>query len=194
MTSSDMTSSDTMIWEFRCHPWIHPEDAMRAVYARLSESRKNRSQRIPQQVIIEDLFIASLVNNRPWSDAQIRQLETLSRDKKFTGRFARALDTDKPPTWDRIDVLILSNWRALHINPEIQALIEAQEGKLPGLQDWSPLAIKGLFAVAKIERDGKDGTFDDWFRKRRQRLGLHANASYQIKRLTLKGDSIRIVQ
>jgi hypothetical protein len=174
------------------NPWIHPDDATKAIHARLDESRKNR-ERVSEQVIIEDFFIASLVNNRPWNEGQAEQLRKFSEDITFCERLARAFATRKPPTWDEVDILILSNWRDLHINPEVQAVIEAQEGKLPGLRDWSPLAIEGFFALGKIEANCKS-SFDDWFRKRRVRLGLRPNESYQIKKFIVKGDTIRIIR
>jgi hypothetical protein len=52
-------------WEINGHllnPWIHPEDARKAIHAHLHESRKNRDERVSGQIIVEDLFIASLVN------------------------------------------------------------------------------------------------------------------------------------
>ena len=174
-------------------PCIHPEDAMKAIHTRL-QSRADRRNRISEKTIVEDLFIASLVNNRPWNEMQAEQLRKFSTDKNFCERMARAFATNKPPTWDKFDVLILRNWRELHINPEIQKLIEAQEGKLPGLAHWSPLAIEGLFALEKIEADCEDGNFDDWFRKRCMRLGLKGNAPYQIKKFIVKGDSVQILR
>ena len=188
-----------MTWEigFRVpDPYIHPEDAMKAIHARL-QSRGDRRDRISEEAekaIVEDFFIASLVNNRPWNEKQTEQLRQLSADKNFSERLARAIATNKPPTWDKFDNLILCNWRELHIQPQIQKVIEAQERKLPGLQDWSPLAIEGLFKLGKIEADCEEGNFDDWFRKRRKRLGLRGNRPYQIKKFIVKGDTIRIVR
>ena len=185
-----------MTWEINFRlldPRIHPEDASRAIHARL-QSSKARRKRISEKALVEDLFIASLVNNLPWDKKQIEQLGQLSEDKNFCERLARAFATSKPPTWDKFDVLILGNWRELHLRPDIQAKIETQEGELPGFQKWSPLAIEGLFSLGKIEADCKEGNFDDWFRKRRKRLGLRANRAYQIKHFIVKGDTIRIVR
>jgi hypothetical protein len=178
-----------MTWEINFRlldPCIHPEDAMKAIHAHL-QSREDRRERISEEAekaIVEDLFIASLVE----------QLRKFSADKDFWERLARAIATGKPPIWDKFDVLILRNWRELHIKPEIQKVIEAQGGKLPGLRDWSPLAIEGLFALGKIEADCEDGNFDDWFRKRRKRLGLRGNVPYQIKKFIIKGDRITVVR
>ena len=159
---------------------------MKAIHTRLQlrEERRDRISEEVEKAIVEDLFIASLVE----------QLRKFSADKNFCERLARAIATDKAPTWDKFDILILRNWCELHVTPEIQKAIEGQEGKLPGLQDWSPLAIEGLFALGKIEADCEGGNFDDWFRKRRKRLGLRGNVPYQIKKFIVKGDSITIVR
>jgi hypothetical protein len=175
-----------MTWEINFRlldPLIHPDDFMAAIHARLDESRKNKLPRISEQVIVEDLFIASLANYRPWNQRQIEQIMKSSVDKSFCERFARALEQGRSPIFDKFDIFILRNWREVRFKPEIKAVIEAQEGELPGLQDWSPLAIEGFFALGKIEADCKDGNpFDDWFRKRRTRLGLRGNRPYRIKK------------
>jgi hypothetical protein len=176
--------------EFRHDPLIHPEDAARAICARMAGSQKHGGEKATN----EDMFIAGLVNSRPWNQQQVEQLMELSIDKNFCERLARAFETGKKNTWDGASLFILRNWRELRFRPEIQKMIEAQDGKLPGLQDWSPLAIEGLFELGKIETDCEDGSFDDWFRKRRARLGLRANASYQIKKFIVKGDVIQVVR
>jgi len=169
-------------------PQIHPEDAARAVSARIAGSRRRGGE----EAIVEDLFIASLATYHPWTIAQIEQLMKCSVDKNFCERLARAFADGKPPTWDEVDLLILKNWREVHLQPEIQAKIELQEGKLPGLRYWSPLAIEGLFKLGNVDVDCVDGNFDDWFRKRRQRLGLTGSRPYHIKRFIVKGDTIQI--
>jgi hypothetical protein len=107
---------------------------------------------------------------------------------------SRAFATDKPPTWKKVDILILSNWRELHINPKIQAKIEAQEGKLPGLQDWSPKAVAGLFQLQRIDFDFNTGNFEEWFTKRRKRLGLPGKYPHKIKDFIVYNDAVRIVR
>jgi hypothetical protein len=181
-----------MTWQinFTVDPLIHLDDAKKAIAAALDESRKNRLPRISEDVIVEDLFIASLANHRPWNQRQIEQIMKSSVNKNFCERFARALEKGRSPTFDKIDIFILRNWREPRFKPEIKALIEAQEGELPGLRDWSPLAVEGFFALGKIETDCRDGNFDDWFRKRRERLGLSGNAPYQIKKFIVKGEGI----
>jgi hypothetical protein len=61
-------------------PCIHPEDAMAAVHAKLAGLRKRR--KVSEQIILEDLLIASLV-------------EQLPKDKNFWERLARAIATDE---------------------------------------------------------------------------------------------------
>jgi hypothetical protein len=173
---------------FQCHPWIHPRDAAKAIRARLHGSRKRR-KKVSEEVIVEDLFIASLVNHRPWNQRQLAQLQEATKNKNFCERWARALATNKPPTFDKLDWLILSNWRELHIKPEI----EKKVGALPGLRDWSPKAIAGLFELGKINVNS-DGNFEQWFTNRRKRLGLAGKYPHQIKDFTVIGDSIRIVR
>ena len=186
-----------MTWaiNFRYDPLIDRDDAEGAIAARLAQSRKGRKPRFSEQVIVEDLFITSLANHRPWVREQVEQIMESSIDKSFCERFARALEQGKSPTFDKIDIFILRNWRELRFKPEIKAKIEAQEGKLPGLQHCSPLgAVEDLFKLAKIEVDCPDGNFDDWFRHRRLRLGLKGNPPYQIKKFTNKAGDIQIVR
>jgi hypothetical protein len=170
--------------------WIHPEDATRAVVARFAQSRKDR-KRISEERIWEDLFIASLANH-PWSKEQIEQIEKLSSDRNFRERFARALEEGKSPTFDQLHILILSNWREIHLRPEIQAKIEEQEGKLPGLQDWSPKAVAGLFEWARIKVPSQN--LEGWFVHRRKRLGLPGKYPHEIKDFIVINDSVRVVR
>jgi hypothetical protein len=183
------------IWEIRfslLDNWIHPEDARKAIRAHLKQSKKRRV--VSEQYIVEDFFIASLVNNRPWNEEQAKQvtkiLQDFSANKNFCERLLLALQTNKPPTWDKIDNLILSNWRELHINPDIQAKVEAQEGKLPGLQDWSPKAVAGLFQLHRI--DSK--SHEELFIQRRKRLGLAGKYRHAIKDFIIVKDTVRIVR
>jgi hypothetical protein len=174
---------------------IHPDDAMAAIRARLDESRERRGPRISEQTIVEDLFIASVANSGSWTQEQTEQVKKSSDDKNFCERLGRALAQGRSPTFDGIDIFILRNWRELAIKPEIKAKIEAQEGKLPGLQHCSPAgAVEDLFRLAKIEADCADGNFDDWFRHRRARLGLRGNPPYRIKKFTNKAGDIQIVR
>ena len=127
-----------MIWKIDftlTDPWIHPEDLMKAMHARIDEARKRRGKGVSEEVIVGDLFIASLVNNRPWNQHQVEKLMELSTEKNFCERLARAFANGKPATWDPIDRLILQNWRELHLQLQIKA---------PGLQDWSPKAAAAL--------------------------------------------------
>jgi len=172
-----------MTWEIRfsIHPWIHPEDAANAVRAKLqSREYRRRAKRISaerlEEEILQDLFIASLVNDRPWNEMQLEQLQKIS-DKNFHERLERAIATNKPPTWAPIDVLILKNWRKLHLKPAF----EAKHRELPGLWDWNPKAIEGLFSHAGILNPDYDGNFENWFKKRRQRLGLRGKNRYLIE-------------
>jgi hypothetical protein len=183
------------------HPWIHPEDADAAIHAHLKQSRKRR---VSEQYIVEDFFIASLVNNRPWNERQLKRVTEILQDplanKNFYERLQRALETNKPPTWDQLDNLILSNWRELHINPIIQAKVEAQEGKLPGLQDWSPRAVVGLFQLQGIEsrllqlRGIESESPETLFTQRRKRLGLAGKYPHAIKDFIVVDSSVRIVR
>jgi len=123
-------------------------------------------------------------------------LRNLSANRNSIERLLRAFERGASPTWKKIDITILSNWRELHLSPpEVQATIEAQEeGKLPGLRDWSPKAVEIFFRWSNIETGCKDGIFDDWFRKRFTRLGLKGNTPYQIKEFKVDGDIIKIVR
>ena len=180
---------------FRFGEWIHPEDAARAIGARFLQSCNDRKN-VSEQFILEDFFIVSLANNWPPNQQQKEMLIELLSDKKFLVRLVRALKTGRTETWDKYDILILSNWREIRIRPDILELIEKQEGKLPGLQHWSPSAIEQLFEL-KYPAIWADSGFDDWFRKRRARLGLEPKDSYRIKKFTVKWkngspDEIRI--
>jgi hypothetical protein len=175
-----------MTWKinYRRHPWIHREDAERAIHAWLDQSRKWRKQRIPDEVIVQDLWIASFINDHGW----------ITADKNFCERLARALVNGKSQTWDPIDILLLKNWRELHLNPKIQAKIEARWGKLPGLQDWSPKAIAGLLSLAGILDSDYEGDFESWFTTRRKRLGLPGKRRYEIKDSMVINDTLRVVR
>jgi len=173
---------------FRLGARIHPEDAARAIEARLRQSC-NRRSRISEKTIIEDLLIASLVNNPGWSEGQTKQVQEHSVDTNFCERLARAFATKKPPTWDEIDIFILENWRELHVKPAI----EKKYGKLPGLRDWSPRAIAGLFSYAGVLNSNYSGNFEDWFTTRRKRLGLPGKHRYEIKDAFVIDDTLRII-
>jgi hypothetical protein len=172
-----------MTWKinFRCHPWINKEDAERAIHARLDESRKRRKQSVSEEVILQDWVIASLVNDQGLSTAA----------KSFWERLARAMVKGKSQTWDPIDIFILQNWRELRIKPEFTAKC----GELPGLQDWSPKAIAGLFTYAGLYDDESNSkSFEEWFRKRRKRLGLPDKNRYEIKDFIVNNDTLRVVR
>jgi hypothetical protein len=171
--------------------WIHPQDATRAVVARFRQSLKDR-KRISEERIWQDLFLASL-GKPPWSKEQIEQIEKLSSDKNFRERFARALDEGRSPTFDSFDILILSNCREIHLLPEIQAKIEEQEGKLPGLVDWSPKAVIAFLEWAGIKVPSKKNP-EEWFVRRRHRLGLPGKYPHKIKNFIVINDSVRIVR
>jgi hypothetical protein len=192
--------------------WIHREDVWSAVWARLEQRLKRRvkgRKRIAENIkdivnivneLLEDLYIASLVNNRPWNERQAagvtQMLRDLSSNRNSIEGLLRAFERGKSPTWKKIDITILSNWREIHIHPpELQAMIEAgEESKLPGLWDWSPKAVENFFAWSNVESGRKDGLFDDWFRKRCMRLGLKGNVPYRIKEFRVDGDIIKIVR
>jgi hypothetical protein len=131
-------------WDSR----IHPEDLMRAFQARLAQSLKSRERKSPQ-VIIEDYFIASVVNHWPPNQQQKEKILELLSDKKFAERLAHAIATGKSPTWDAVDILILQNWRAAHLREKI---IDRSGKNLPGLRDWSPMAAEALFQFANSSR------------------------------------------
>src|SRR5262249_55503171 len=139
-----------------------------------------RRKRVSENVILEDLFIASLANHKPWNEQQILKLQELSCDKNFCERFARALAKDKPATWDKNDIQILENWRKLRLKPEIEKLL----GPLPGLRSWSPTAAIGLFSLHD----------PDWFRTRVKRLGLTAGPPYEIKNFIVINETVRIIR
>jgi hypothetical protein len=120
-------------------------------------------------------------------------LKQLSANKNSIEGLLRAFEKGKPPTWKKIDRTILCNWREIHLRPDIQVVVEAQE-KLPGLQDWSSKAVESFFAWSNIETGCKRGDFDDWFRKRCMRLGLKGNAPYQIKEFIVSDSTVRIVR
>ena len=174
--------------DFRCHPRIHAEDAKAAIHAWLDRRQKSR-ERISEQVIVEDLFLASLANRHKWEPAEIDQIAKSSVDKSFRERFARAIEQGKSPTFDKIDILILENWRKLRLKPAF----EAKHRKLPGLQDWSPKAIAGLFSHAGILNPDYEGDFEDWFKKRRQRLGLRGKNRYLIENFIAIDNTTRII-
>jgi hypothetical protein len=155
---------------YAVHPWIHPEDAAAAVFARLRARQKRRQ--VDDHVIVEDLFIADLANRRPWSEEQILQIQESSTDRNFCERFARALEQGKSPTFDQEDLLILINWRDLHLIPSAPKLLNGY----PGLRDWSPKAVAALFTNSNMEQ------FLDtaWFTARRKRLGLKARRPYKV--------------
>jgi len=178
-------------WEIRFHrhPWIHPEDAAKAIQKRLEDSRKRR-KKVSEEVIYEGLFLSSLASDHRWNLHQIGQIRKLSDNKNFKERFARALEQGRSPTFDKIDIFILQNWRELRFKPEIKAKIEAQEGKLPGLSEWSPKAIAGLFELAKI--NPRSGNFENWFTNRRKRLGLVGKYPRRIRDFIFISDSIRM--
>jgi hypothetical protein len=172
---------------------IHPEDAARAVFARFVQSRKRRDhKRISEERIWEDLFIATSLAKRPWNQEQIKQIEKSSRDRNFRERLTRANADGKRPIFDSFDILFLRNWRELHLlRPEIQAKIEEQEGKLPGFQDWSPKAVTAFLEWGGIKVPSEN---EEWFVRRRQRLGLPGKYRYKIKDFIVIKDSVRIVR
>jgi hypothetical protein len=182
--------------------WIRPEDAWSAICARLEQRLKRRvkdHERIPENILkelLEDLYVASLVNDRPWNERQAagvtRMLRDLSANRNSIEQLLRAFERGKSPTWKKIDFVILNNWREIHLSsPEIQA---KEEGKLPGLQDWRPKAVENFFAWSNVETGCEDGLFDDWFRKRCARLGLKGNVPYRIKEFKFDDGTIRIVR
>jgi len=188
-----------------CDEWIHREDAGRAIFARVAERLKRRlKDRKPKPTaenivnimneVCEDLLIASLVertqSGHGWTKAQTEQVQKYSVDAKFCERLSSAFATGKPPTWDKIDLLLLKNRRELHLTPAF----EAKYGKLPGLQDWSPKAIMGLFSLMGILNSDYKGNFEQWFVKRRQRLGMSSKNRYQIKNFIATDDTTRIVR
>ena len=147
------------------HPFIHPEDAASAVTAFLKASSKRRG--VTPERILEDLFVASLANQRPWSQEQVRQLERSTANKDFCERFARALEEGRARIFDEIDIWLLCNWREIRV-PQAEQFTKS----LPGLWEWSPGAACGLIEV--VTPALVDGASEAWYIKRRQRLGLKA--------------------
>lgn len=157
-----------------CHPSIHPEDLNNAVLAWAQQSARNRRKPTPE-AILEDFFLASLANKRPWSEEQVRTIARLSASPDFCERFARALEEGKANIFDAIDVFILSNWRTL-TDPRFAA-------KLPGLNEWNPRAACGLieYAGLKVHRQGTEIAIgEEWYSTRRKRLGLRGKHTYLI--------------
>jgi hypothetical protein len=172
-------------------PWIHPEDMMTAIHAHLDESRKNRQHRISEEVIIEDLFIETLINHWPPNRQQKEKLIELLSDKNFCERLSRALVEGRSETWDKIDFSILQNWREIHLKPEVEAKLG---GKLPGIQDWSPKAAAAFFANEGVKNKEGGDCREDWFIQRRKRLGLAGKKRYQIKDFTVDNGDPRITR
>ena len=116
-----------------CHPAIHPQDLSNAVLAWARQSAKNRKRkRATPEALLEDFFLASVANKRPWSVEQVQCIARLSESKDFCERFARALEQGRAGVFDRIDVFILANWRKL-TDPNFAKT-------LPGLGEWTPKA------------------------------------------------------
>ena len=159
---------------------IHPDDAHSAVAADLQQSR---SKKFPRE-LIEDRFIATLANLRGgWSRDHINTFLSYSRDRRFLERFARAMETGKPPMFDETDESILMSWRELRLSDPkaVEEYAHAYKGgPLPGLREWSPKAAAELL-----------GIHPDAFQKRRDRLGLKPVTPYKVLRLTFVRDSAR---
>jgi hypothetical protein len=158
---------------FTYDPHIHPDDATKAIIALINQMAKNRKRPTPES-ILEDLFISSLANKRPWSEKQIRQIAALSSNRNFCERFARALEEGRAKIFDPVDVFILSNWRDLR-DPAFAKV-------LPGLQDWNPRAACGLIEHAHVKLPKRPTIIgEEWYSGRRKRLGLAGRQKYHVR-------------
>jgi hypothetical protein len=145
--------------DITCDEAIHPEDAAAAYLTRIFSAAGCKRGSTKLKRVVYDLFLDSLVNNRPWSAEQIKCLGALSADKDFCERLARGFEEGRKPTLDKVDVFILRNWRTIRDAKEIMHLV-------PGLRHWHPAAAGGLLA----EYDEKLSGSEEWFKQRARRL------------------------
>ena len=161
----------------RCgfHPEIHPDDAEKALRAWFWRTAKSRKKPRPE-AILEDAFIASLANKRPWFEDQVQMIAKLSANKDFCERFARALEHGRAKIFDTVDVFMLRNWRnwSKSVNREI--------AKLPALNDWNPRAACAYMMAAGLTEAEKG---EGWYSTRRRRLGLPGKRRYRVTECVL---------
>lgn len=157
---------------------IHPEDAATAILTRIFSSRPKSTTKLKRAV--QDTLLDSMANN-PWSADQLKCVEALSKDADFRERFGRAFGQGRQPTFDKIDELILRNWRTIHDIQEIK--------HMPGLRHWHPSAAAKLFT----EYDESLSGSEEWFVKRRQRLGLKSIRPYRVKNFRQSRDGMFVV-
>ena len=145
---------------------IHPEDATTAILTRIFASYKGSTSNLKRSV--DAIFLDSVANN--WTSEQGKcYVPLLSEDKDFRERFGRACAKGRQPTFDKIDKLILRNWRAIHDINEIT--------HMPGLRHWHPRAAALLFTQHDENLSGSQ----EWFEQRCKRLSLEAVRPYRVQ-------------
>src|SRR5262249_1892455 len=147
--------------------------------------------------IAEDCFLYNLCNHEgEWTKSQIGTLQLHSKDKRFRERFARAMESGKPPPlFDRIDRAILFSWRTFRFRSGKKTMPHG----LPGLRDWSPHAAGQLFISARlfsvVRSNYADGGISAArrYKKRCQRLGLDCKRRYTIRDFYISGNQAKVV-
>jgi hypothetical protein len=160
---------------------IHDDDAVAAYFTRVFSSHPASPTEIKKAV--NDLLLDSVASNG-WdlSEEQIDCVKRLLReDKNFRARFGRACIKGRKPTFDKVDLLILRNWRAIHDIKEIK--------HIPGLQHWHPLAAARLF----MEYDENLSGDEAWFTKRIERLSLKSVRPYRVQNFRQNRDGKFVV-
>ena len=101
-----------------------------------------------------------------------------------------------PPLFDRVDKMILFNWRTFRFRSGKKTL----PPDLPGLRDWSPHAAGKLFVSARlfsaVRSDYGDGGISaaHRYKKRCQRLGLDSKRRYAIRDFYISGNQFKVVR
>jgi hypothetical protein len=143
----------------------------------------------------QDIFLHAVCTHEgEWTKSQIEMLQKYSRDKRFRERLARAMENGKPPPlFDRIDQVILSNWRTFRFESGKKIMPVG----LPGLRDWSPYAAGQLFTRAKLfayNDESDSASAEARYKKRCQRLGLRSKKRYLIRDFFFIGNEAKVIR
>ncbi len=177
--------ADVKIW-FDHHPDIHPEDAHTAILAWYR--RTSRDRRKAPHVLLEKLLIASAINDKDgkqvsppvWRDHKGKILSVPSDG--FETRWQRAQKDGRASIWDKIDIFIMRNWRVMRPLGDLHF-----GSNVPGLIEWSPQAATALIRSLPIGVNAGD---ENWYVKKRNRLGLQGKRRYHIHDFWLGKDGL----
>ena len=147
--------------DLAAEPEIDPIDAVRAMYARVNQKRRDRKSDNPTEQELLDDFIFSALANTPvnkWSMDFWNAIlfHTTRTDGNFLIRLGHVLKQGRKRIFDDFDIFFLKNWR--------RGLT---------LHNKTPLKAIALLRRTKVTSISKnDQTAVHWYESRRKRLGL----------------------